>query len=761
MIRLGLRLAVSGGRGSIASLGLTAVAVALGTAILLFALSFGPALQDRTNRAAWRAPDGRAPSSETPTTGLLMQVIGDRYRDEPLIRVHVGALGTAPVPPGIPRVPRPGEAFVSPALAARIASVPTDELGDRIGNVVGTIADVALRSPQELVAIVGTDPTVLQANGAVAADGFRATPTAVELPPIVILMIILAVAGALAPVAVFVATATRLSAARREHRLAALRLVGATPRQVTVLAVIEALVPTVVGAIAGIALFLLVRPLVALLPLDEATWFPYAIEPPIIQAFALILAVPVVGAVAAAVSLRRLVVTPLGVKQRVTPPPPRALRLIPLAVSVAVLLGTLGMFRSSTVQSTALLAIVGLAFGGIIGGIALAGPWLTALVGRVLHRWPAGASTLLAARRLTDDPRASFGSIAGVIMAVFVASVFFTFVGYARGQSGPSDRDSSGLVNVGLPSYHTPDGVAVAARLGAAPGVQTVMAVAEAELFVKGSPIFAWVVRCQQVVDTEQLQGATCGTTPVHQLYGEEILPGTYQLAPEREAPDGRRASVKMRIRAGDVEYLVTDRVRTFQGAPVPNILIEPSALGEDAARIPVSALVVTTDGSPGAVDRVRTAVVNAAPTSRIDTGTTAGPTEAIFAEFGRVVQIGLLATLILAGCSLAVAVTTGVLERRRQFMLLRSAGMPVSRLRASLLLQAGVPLLAVAVFSALLGIGVAQAVLRLISRVDVPLPDVSLAWTLGASLLSALGIVALTFPPLERLTRPDAVRLE
>ena len=54
------------------------------------------------------------------------------------------------------------------------------------------------------------------------------------------------------------------------------------------------------------------------------------------------------------------------------------------------------------------------------------------------------------------------------------------------------------------------------------------------------------------------------------------------------------------------------------------------------------------------------------------------------------------------------------ILERRRQFALLRSAGMPVSRLRALVLLQAGAPLVAVAVFSAALGIVVAQAILRL-----------------------------------------------
>ena len=40
MIRLGLRLALSGGRGAAIGLGLTTFAVAVGTAILLFALSF-------------------------------------------------------------------------------------------------------------------------------------------------------------------------------------------------------------------------------------------------------------------------------------------------------------------------------------------------------------------------------------------------------------------------------------------------------------------------------------------------------------------------------------------------------------------------------------------------------------------------------------------------------------------------------------------------------------------------------------------------
>lgn len=86
---------------------------------------------------------------------------------------------------------------------------------------------------------------------------------------------------------------------------------------------------------------------------------------------------------------------------------------------------------------------------------------------------------------------------------------------------------------------------------------------------------------------------------------------------------------------------------------------------------------------------------------------------------------------------------------------------MTASRLRALVLLQAGAPLVVVAAFSAALGIAITQLILRLADAPDVPLPDASLVLGLAVSLLAALAVVALMLPPLERLTRPDSVRLE
>lgn len=662
MTGLGLRLALAGGRGAIIGIVLTALAVALGTSILLFALSFAPALQDRQERSAWRVP--AVLLDEEPAGGaVLMQVVEDLYQGEALVRIRIAPLGSdSPVPPGVSRLPGPGEAFVSPALANRMADVPSDQLADRIGSVIGTIQPEALRSPQELVALIGADPAELRADGASPLTGFATEPRDPTIPPIMVLLIVLAVVGALAPVAVFVATATRLSAARREQRLAALRLVGATPRQVTGLAVVEALLSTITGALIGVVLFVLLRPVVALVPLGEATWFPEAISPPLVAAVALLLAVPVVGALAAAAALRRIVVTPLGVQRRTTPPPPGKLRLLPLVVSVAVLLGALA-FGSSQLSDVLVLAVLGAAFAGIIGGIALAGPWLTAIVGRALHRAPRGAATLLASRRLTDDPRGSFGSIAGVVMAVFVASAFFTFAGYAGAQSVP------------LPGEMRPGHIVAELR--------TATASTQAELIDR--------------------LGAMAGVRSVLPESGADVM---------------------------------------VDGVDIGQLLVE-------------------TDGTSAVAERVRTAIAVEFPSSWVRRTDELATAEPIYTEFGRVVNLGVMGTMLLAGCSLAVAVTTWVLERRRQFAQLRSAGMPVSGLRKLVLLQAAAPLVCVAIFSAALGIGVTQAILILIRASAVPLPDASLALVLTASVLGALLMVGLMLPAIERLTRPDGLRME
>jgi hypothetical protein len=757
---LGIRLALVGGRASFVALALTAGAVAIGTAVLLFALSAMPAFEERAARVAWRAfgPDTAYADG---ANGLLMFPVQDRFRDEQLVVVRVAPVGSgAPVPPGLDRLPAEGEAFVSRALADLLAVTPADELGDRLGSVVGRIGTEAIGSPDELTAVVGVPVAQLEAVGAPLIAAFPTATPELEIPLVGRLIIVIAVIGAMAPVAVFVATATRLSAARREQRLAALRLVGATPAQVARLSVVETLLTTIPGALLGLAVFIAARPLVALVELDGHGWYPETIAPPVFPAIALLLLVPIVGVSAALYTLRRVVVSPLGIQRRARPHDPSAAGLVLLAGSIGLLLASLTLFPGLTSEERVILPAG--AFGGVLLGIVTSGPWLTRVLGQALRRGP-GAAPLLAGRRLIEDPRGSFGAIAGVIMAVYVASAFFSLFAYAEERStlgAASMRPGQLVANLIAPTSAAPD---IEQRVEAVPGVTGVTAVRGVELHGPlGLIASGWIAPCAELLVTLDVDGARCSAAPVHEMREMDDVPGgRWSVHPDRAPATGPMPPpTEVRLEADSFAPLAPSNPAA--ASDLVEMIVEPSFLGDRAQQFPVTRLYVSTDGSAGAQERVRTVIATSSPGSEVRTTAERAVDSALFAELGRIVALGVIGSLALAGCSLAVATTTALLERRRQFALLRSAGMSARDLRAIVLLQAATPLLAVAAFSAVVGALTAQLILRVAAgETEVPLPDAALYVTLAASLLAAMLVVALTLPPLERLTRPETVRLE
>ena len=78
----------------------------------------------------------------------------------------------------------------------------------------------------------------------------------------------------LMPVLIFIGTATRLSAARREQRFAAMRLVSATPRQTSVIAAVESAVAAAAGIVIGFGLFFVLRIPLAAIPFTGQSFFP-------------------------------------------------------------------------------------------------------------------------------------------------------------------------------------------------------------------------------------------------------------------------------------------------------------------------------------------------------------------------------------------------------------------------------------------------------------------------------------------------------
>ena len=125
MLRLGLRLALGGGREGLVRLVFMAVGVGLGVAMLLLALTAPGALRGRY-RPAWpgRTRPTRRTSPETDddpvaesADGALFLAVSDYYDGRPMTRAYLAALGDdPPVPPGLARAPGPGEVAASPAM---------------------------------------------------------------------------------------------------------------------------------------------------------------------------------------------------------------------------------------------------------------------------------------------------------------------------------------------------------------------------------------------------------------------------------------------------------------------------------------------------------------------------------------------------------------------------------------------------------------------------------------------------------------------
>jgi hypothetical protein len=193
---------------------------------------------------------------------------------------------------------------------------------------------------------------------------------------------------------------------------------------------------------------------------------------------------------------------------------------------------------------------------------------------------------------------------------------------------------------------------------------------------------------------------------------------------------------------------------RTWPAAAVPASRL-PS--------LPVEAVAVGTDGTAAAIEQARTILETAAP--YVGSAATIGEGDPAvgraIGELLHMTEVVIAASLVIAGCSLAVSVAGGLADRRRPFSLLRLIGVPLRVLRRVVTLETAVPLLAVAALSA--GTGFLAAGLFLRSELGLSLhpPGADFYVIVLAGLAAALGMIASTFPLLQRITGPEMARSE
>jgi hypothetical protein len=421
MFRLGMRLTLRSGREALIRLIVTSAAVAVGVAILLAVLADFHAFEANNNRPFWEGTTAMRGGQHSSASAELWNYSDEVFRGQTIERLDVAALGPkAPVPPGISRLPGAGQYYASPALAALLRTVPRDELGDRFpGSLAGTIGGQALTGPGELVIFVGDTPARLAAlPSTIRVDKIATSPGTNLWSHYFRYAFGVAALAFLFPILILLGTATKLASARREERYASLRLVGATAHDIDVIASVEAIVSALCGAVLGIGIFALLQPALAGTAITSAVYFRSEVAPTAWGYLGVLVAVPAASAIASFLALRRVRISPLGVSRRVSPPAPSAWRVVPLLAGVALFV--VGMLLT-TPQSIGAPAFPGLLV--IMIGLVVAGPWLTSRAADLLPRFTKGASSIFAARRLADNPKAAFRSVSGLVLAVFLGTV--------------------------------------------------------------------------------------------------------------------------------------------------------------------------------------------------------------------------------------------------------------------------------------------------------------------------------------------------
>lgn len=791
-LTLALRLTLRGDRAGRVRLLLMTAGVALGVALLLAAAGALPASDARQGVLSSRQQAFGAEQQSSPAQGVAALTETGYWRGRELHSLRFRLVGP-PVPPpaGASRLPAAGEVLVSPALAAALHGPHRAELAARLpGEVTGRVGPAGLLGPDELYFLAAaTSPGPLDA--ATLSAGFQGPGDLAPQPPSDVLRVAAPLAGValVVPLLVLVATSTRLSAASRERRAAAMRLVGATARQVTVLAAVEGGVVGLVGAAAGGLLILALRvPVAAVLPVPDGL-YGATVAPPTVAAVLILLGVPLLAAATGPLALRRVVTSPLAVAHQARPTHTGWWRLLPSAVGLGALL-------LAYVDRRALLqggpAAGGLLLGGaalVLTGLAVAGATLARAAGLALHRWGPGTASQLAGRRLVLDPSAAARAITGTTLVVAVLGWVLAFLPLLdQARNGYLEQGARlirpGTVVAALQAVGQVDVQALRARRG----VPAVVQVQTVQLLPPGAPVPDADATHQAAYDpaTEPLQAlvADCealGSVLVRPLHG--CRPGEVQLLNRdfgagyladspptgalRLLTDDRRLVPGHTIDVPSQPSALTvpgDLAGGMPGLQLGGALVIPPAL---VGRLPASSsrtLLVATDNRPATVEAVRTLLVpGGAGLAPLTPAEALRQARAGVDGYRQAALLGVVAVVLAGGLTLAVSTADGLRERRRLHAALVAMGTPLRLLRRSVLLQVAGPLLLSVALAVAAAATCSALYLRLVATGEevLPLPWSGYGVIAVSAVIASLLATAATLPLIKAAGRPDALRAE
>ena len=730
------------GRQSFARLGLTTAAVALGIVLVCYFTAGVNGLMGRVNglainTAAYQAARGVA--EQKPIAGVEPLKVGGTWRGDAskwrgqYIQSY-SMYGTAKSPQFAKlKTPRPGEYYLSKALADAVAEYPEDNILARFGKntkYLGVIPSDYVASPDALMIVRGASAeevaesdafTKSQGQPSYFADVYRTDANGLKsdakIDPVAV--IVFGVGGTilLFPIVIFVSVATQLGAAQREKRYAALRLIGATKRQVGLILMLESLLASVVGVIIGLGAFWLLQAPLQDFKMDGMRFNPGDLALTGTQ-YALIIGLTL--GLTMFVNwrrMRRAQISPLGVSRSVEKVKKlRAWRALVPAVGIAIFVWLsskpgrdwLAANKESALPSVLLMAALLL----VMIGLILAGGWLTNKLSLLAARWANNASMLIAGKRTAVHSRTIFRSVSGVVLALFAGSFYLTATSGIEGLNAQAIKDN------GFSQLKRGTAVVIGQSL---PGDMTEQ--------LKQKTYITSVAAIYPREDGDAIRCQDLATYTEHAC-PNNARPDQFALL-NFDAPVVKNVSlINDKVDTNGVkEYLVTlksdndiEKLRTLVTAKANQYDLTYAVSGTDSKKPHIN------------------------PTIR---------------EFADLAYVGIGVTLFVAVASLIVSTIGGLMERRRSLYTLRLSGMRLAQLKRLVMVESVAPLLTTSILSCGFGVWTGAVFTSTFSTTLKPVLTPTYFAIVGIGLAAAIIGIYLILPMVDKLTQAEANQTE
>lgn len=742
---LGLMLLKKSGKQGTLKFGVTMAAAALGTLILLFVFSITNAINSSIGRSAWSSNIGSSSSrhvneSDIEKPNTVISVVQNNSGLQTFLGKNIHAYsmhftgGSLPKGSPLDTYPNAGEYYVSPALSTLMGEYPDSVLRNRFtGKQVGLIPSRSLSSPDELAIIQGVDTsrfhdtTSDELMNAVRITDFSVSPYGRQYQQstqraITVVMAIGAV-GLTVPVMMLITTATALGAREREARYAALRLIGATRRQIRSITLVDSLAASVAGIALGTIAYLLLRPILYNARVSGDRFFHQDILVSPLVFGMIIIAIAGIVWFANKMAMRKVITSPLGVvrKQKLTRSP-RIWSMLPLVLSTAgfAYFGSLTKSEADKLFGNSYMyALLGL-FALTMLSLLFAGGWLTKQYGRLVGRFSRGASSVLVSRRISHEARQIFRGIGGIVIAFYAGAFFITsFVTI----SSLSDSSTPGTQKM------APDNSISLSDFEGAKSFGLLQKTIDENGSYQNNPV--------KIFTLDDKSFISC--SDVEHLFRQTCVNGSgYITFPQ------------------DSDKTKLDMTKTVRDKPTPTT---PDNLTY------VSSIYIPRSSSPSQVsaERVVTANVQNGNTGTvfvINRATRQASIDGMVKSFKDLLYAGIILTIIVASLNLVVATVTGVFERKGSFLTLRLGGAEMPFLRQTVIRESMFPLVFISLISIVLGLYSAYVFLKLASNTlgrAFVLPELPF-WVcvIAVFVLSYVGIL-LILPMLNRLTDTES----